>query len=193
MKRYFEGLSAVFCALVLWGAATSQPAQADAGHSHKAAVDQKTMEEMMDIHRGHEHEHDFEALKDVSPEDVQRVARFMMDIGLALPPMDSRRGREIFLKKGCVVCHAVNGVGGSVGPSLNAKDMPAPMNAFAFAARMWRGAPAMVQLQQDLLGEIIELNGQELADIIAFAHDGAEQENLRDKDIPAKYRDRVVR
>jgi mono/diheme cytochrome c family protein len=106
--------------------------------------------------------------------------------------MDSHRGRELFLKKGCVICHSVNNVGGAIGPSLNAADMPEPMNAFEFAARMWRGAPAMAQMQQDLLGEFVSLTGQDLADLVAFAHDETEQRKLKNERIPKPYRELIV-
>jgi len=167
-------------------------AWADAGHSHNAPSQQEMLEQMEHMHAGHEHHHDFEAMREMSPEEMQRLMNFMMDIGLALPPMDSHRGREVFLEKGCVVCHSVNNVGGKVGPSLNAADMPRPMNAFEFAARMWRGAPAMAQMQADLLGEVIDLNGQDLADLVAFAHDGEEQSELTDEQIPPQFRNLVA-
>jgi hypothetical protein len=62
--------------------------------------------------------------------------------------------------------------------------MPVPMNPFEFAAKMWRGAGAMVAMQQDELGAQIELNGQELANIIAFVHDAEEQAKFSKADIP---------
>ncbi len=167
-------------------------AWADAGHAHGPANQREMLEQMRNMHGGHEHGHDFEAMGEVSAEDMSRVMNLMMDIGLALPPMDGHRGREVFLNKGCVVCHAVNGVGGAVGPSLNAADMPQPMNAFEFAARMWRGAPAMAQMQEDVLGEVIDLSGQDLADLVAFSHDREEQRELTRQDIPARFRDLIA-
>jgi len=187
----------VVCALALGFAVavgvSLTPAWGDAGHGHGAAHPEETLDHMKEMHRGHRHGHDFEAMEHMSAEDQQRVISLMMDVGLALPPMDSRRGRELFLDKGCIVCHAVNRVGGTVGPALNAADMPKPMNAFEFAARMWRGAPAMAEMQEQVLGEVIKLNGQDLADLVAFAHDEAEQEKLEPDQIPARYRDLIVR
>lgn len=188
---------AILCALalccVLLASVALAPAWADEGHAHSAPNQQEMLEQMQKMHAGHTHGHDFEAMSEMSPEDTQRVMNLMTDIGLALPPMDSHRGRELFLEKGCVICHSVNDVGGRVGPSLNAADMPQPMNAFEFAARMWRGAPAMAQMQEDILGEVIRLSGQDLADLVAFAHDRAEQAELTDEQIPARYRDLVMR
>lgn len=190
MKKPSAVLTPVVVSLALL---VSAPLPLVGDEGHEEPDQQEMLERMKQMHKEHQHGHDFEAMEHMSPADMRRMMATMMDIGLALPPMDSHRGRELFLQKGCVVCHAVNGVGGAVGPALNAADMPEPMNAFEFAARMWRGAPAMVQMQQDMLGDVIELSGQDLADLVAFAHDEAEQRELEPDQIPARYRDLVVR
>ncbi len=98
---------------------------------------------------------------------------------------DPVRGRALFAEKGCVVCHAVNGVGGKAGPALDAQtqmDVPDPVE---FAARMWRGAPAMVELQSLELGYVIYLEAQEIVDLAAFAADAEEQKKLSLADIDA--------
>lgn len=112
----------------------------------------------------------------------------MMSPGLVMPNMDAARGRALFAEKGCVVCHSVNGTGGEDAPLLDAETMDDVMNPFEFAARMWRGAGAMVALQEEELGGQIELTGQELADIIAFVHDADEQKRFSDADIPQEIR-----
>ena len=108
----------------------------------------------------------------------------MMSAGLMMPTMNAARGRELFASKGCVVCHSINGVGGEDAPMLDAEFMDEVMNPFEFAARMWRGAGAMVALQEDELGGQIDLTGEELADIIAFVHDAAEQTRFSMSDVP---------
>ncbi len=164
-------------------------ADAEEGHADGAGMMQGTdmmpssIDEAREIHKQHEHGHDFEAMEEMSIEQMFRVMALMRDIGVVTPPMDAARGREIFVEKACVACHSVNGVGGDLGPSLNAADMPAPMNAFEFAARMWRGAQAMTALQEDMLGEVVSLTGQDLADLVAFAHDEEEQAKLADDHI----------
>ena len=104
--------------------------------------------------------------------------------GLVLPVMDAANGRRLFASKGCVVCHSVNGVGGEDAPMLDAEFMDQPMNPFDFAANMWRGAETMVRLQQDELGGVVQMTGQELADITAFVHDPQEQARFSVDDIP---------
>jgi len=142
------------------------------------------VEEMKEMHKGHGHGHDFEAIERVSPDEMSRIMRAMMDIGLVVPPMNAHSGRELFVTKGCIVCHQINGVGGEIGPSLDAEDMPSPMNAYEFAARMWRGAEAMITMQRELFGDQIQLSGQELLDLVAFAHDAVEQKELTEDQIP---------
>lgn len=119
---------------------------------------------------------------------MHQGAQRMMSEGLLMPMMSPARGRKLFASKGCVVCHSVNGVGGGGAPALDADNMKRPMNPFAFAAKMWRGAEAMIYLQREELGEQIELTGQELADIIAFGHDRGEQAKFSKADIPPRIR-----
>ena len=165
------------------------------GHGHEAAetkADDHSMEQMREMHKAHEHGHDFEAMQHMNQAELARMMAFITDVGIALPPMNSERGRTIFLEKGFIACHAVNGVGGEIGPAFDAAEMPVPMNAFEFAARMWRGANAMIAMQEDeQFGGQIELSGQELADLIAFAHDEKEQAEVAADQIPEKYRSMI--
>jgi len=109
---------------------------------------------------------------------------FVLENGLAIPSFDPVLGRALFASKGCVVCHSVNGIGGEDAPEFSAEYMDEPMSAFDFAAAMWRGAPAMIAMQEEELGEQIELTGEELAAIIAFVHDADEQAKFSQADIP---------
>jgi hypothetical protein len=108
---------------------------------------------------------------------------------LMMPAMDAERGRRLFASKGCVACHAVNGVGGHDATPLDAHTMTRVMNPFDFAAKMWRMAPMMIYAQEEALGEQILFTGEELADIIAFVHDDEEQHKFSEADIPPKIRE----
>ncbi len=182
-------------AIALGFALSGEPAWAgagEAGHGHEAAetkVDETAIEQMREVHKAHEHGHDFEAIEYMNQAELARMLAFITDVGIALPPMNAARGRALFMEKGCIACHSVNGVGGDVGPAINAADMPEPMNAFEFAARMWRGAGAMIAMQEDeQFGGQIELSGQDIADLVAFAHDKTEQAEIEADQIPKKYR-----
>jgi len=67
---------------------------------------------------------------------------------LLVPLASAEEGLKLFVGKGCVVCHAVNGVGGKAAPALDAETDSPYFDVFDFAARMWRGAPTMIVLQE---------------------------------------------
>jgi mono/diheme cytochrome c family protein len=97
---------------------------------------------------------------------------------LLMPMLNSSRGRELFVSKGCVTCHSVNGVGGEDASALDAHEMEPFMGLFDLTAKMWTMAPVMIPAQEDELGDQIQLDGDELANLVAFLHDDVEQANL---------------
>jgi cytochrome c len=102
--------------------------------------------------------------------------------------MNSERGRKLFVDKGCVACHAINGVGGHDAPNMDAHDMPGQMSPFDFAAKMWNHASGMIAAQEGALGEQIYFTGGELADIIAFIHDDEAQHRFSETDLTTEAR-----
>lgn len=106
-----------------------------------------------------------------------------------LPQMDAERGKTLFAERGCVVCHAVNNVGGDIGPSIDASNMNIAREPFEFFARMWRGAEQMLHLQQADLGYQIDFSGQDMADIFAFVQSGEVQERFTEADLPNHIRE----
>ena len=111
---------------------------------------------------------------------------------LALPLANAEEGLKLFVGKGCVVCHQVNGVGGKAAPALDADSDQAYFDVFDFVARMWRGAPTMIVLQEMEMGYQIELSGEDLAHLAAFASDPAVQSTFGEDDIPEVIRDWMV-
>ena len=107
---------------------------------------------------------------------------------LLMPSMNAAQGRKLFADKGCVACHAINGVGGHDATPLDAHTMDRAMNPFEFAAKMWRMAPVMIAAQEQGLGYQIHFTGDELASIIAFVHDDEEQHKFSEADITPKVR-----
>ncbi|MBT6119789.1 MAG: c-type cytochrome [Rhodospirillaceae bacterium] len=107
---------------------------------------------------------------------------------LAMPMMNSNRGMALFVEKGCVTCHAVNGVGGHDATALDAHAMANVMNPFDLAAKMWDVAPYMIAAQEEAFGEQLHFTGEELADIIAFVHDDGVQHRLTEEMITPRIR-----
>jgi len=106
------------------------------------------------------------------------------NVRLAMPMMNAERGMYLFASKGCVACHAVNGIGGHDAKNLDAHTMEQVMNPFDFVAKMWRMAPAMIYAQQEVYGDQILFTGEEIADIIAFVHDDGQQHKFNATMIP---------
>ena len=107
---------------------------------------------------------------------------------VAVPRGDAARGRALFVSKGCVACHAIHEIGGTTAPPLDVEFTPDEVDPLDFVARMWRGAEAMVSMQQSLFGAQLDFTGAELADIIAFVHDPREQRKFSEADVPPAMR-----
>lgn len=114
-------------------------------------------------------------------------------VAVSLKPAVTREvdpvgGKQLFVDKGCVICHSVNGVGGKAAPALDAEIGAPAVDPLDFAARMWRGAPAMIELQAIELGYTIYLTADDIADLAAFAADRDAQRGLSVEDLPATIR-----
>ncbi len=107
---------------------------------------------------------------------------------LRMPNMNPQRGRKLFVSKGCVACHAINGVGGHDATNLDAHTMLPMMNPFDFAAKMWAMAPAMIYAQEEALGGQILFTGDELANIVAFVHNDEAQHDFGEIDLTPEAR-----
>jgi mono/diheme cytochrome c family protein len=82
------------------------------------------------------------------------------------PAQDPVAGSQVFGDKGCVKCHAVNGVGGKVGPDLGRP--PRPRSFFDLAAAMWNHLPRMAERMRALGVARPRLDPREAGDLIAF-------------------------
>lgn len=111
---------------------------------------------------------------------------------LVVPLASAEEGLKLFVGKGCVVCHSVNGIGGKAAPALDVESDQPYFDVFDFAARMWRGAPTMIVLQEMELGYQIALSGDDLAHLAAFASDAEAQSRFSESDIPEVIRDWMV-
>ena len=178
-KRY-PRIAGILVAAVLAAGLASGTVWADAGHDHGPA---KAMTAMPDHQGG--------TLEEAAAGNSGTM-KANGPTALLMPMMDPARGRKVFAAKGCVVCHAMNGVGGNLGPTLDMRGMGA-MNPFDFAAKMWEGAEAMIVLQEEELGGRISLTGQDLADMIAFVHSPSEIAKFSKNDIPHKIWDVLQR
>jgi mono/diheme cytochrome c family protein len=82
------------------------------------------------------------------------------------PTQDPLAGSRVFGEKGCVRCHAVNGVGGQVGPDLGR--LPRPHSFYDLAAAMWNHLPRMAERMRQLGIARPLLDTPQTGDLIAF-------------------------
>jgi cytochrome c2 len=75
-------------------------------------------------------------------------------------------GSLVFGAKGCVKCHAVNGLGGSVGPDLGR--IARRRSFHELAATMWNHLPEMGAKMRELDIERPQMSPREAGDLIAF-------------------------
>lgn len=84
-----------------------------------------------------------------------------------LLPADPNRGWQLFQSKSCIVCHAVKGKGGHVGPELAPRHDRA-MTFVQFAGLMWDHSPRMYRQMQAQKIARPTFSGREMADLVAF-------------------------
>ncbi|MEM7045183.1 MAG: cytochrome c [Pseudomonadota bacterium] len=111
---------------------------------------------------------------------------------VVLPMVDAEEGRRLFVTKGCVLCHAVNGVGGIAAPALEANGGSEQLDLMNFVVRMWNGAQAMIELQAFELGYQIELTGEEIGHLAAFVASPSAQRGFAMQDIPDAMRSWII-
>ena len=123
--------------------------------------------------------------------DTRTYNEALEEVNLTLntQAFDPVEGKRLFVNKGCVICHSVNGVGGTAATALNAPDRLERVDMMEFGARMWHGAPAMIALQRIELGYDIQFTGAELAALVAFGSDRETQRTFSLDDVPEPVQD----
>lgn len=84
------------------------------------------------------------------------------------PAQDPLAGSRVFGSKGCIKCHAVNGVGAKVGPDLGR--VPRTRSFYDLAAEMWNHLPKMAERMRELGIARPHLDPRETGDLIAFLY-----------------------
>ena len=82
---------------------------------------------------------------------------------------DARKGQRVFAEKGCGSCHAIRGVGPSLGPDLGR--VPARhLTMTQVAGALWNHAPAMKQMAGEKGIAWKPFRGSEMRDLIGFLY-----------------------
>jgi mono/diheme cytochrome c family protein len=123
-----------------------------------------------------------EAMKGQGIERPTLTAQELRDLSAFLSPASGRvsdgplyvlpgrpeLGRDLFAEKGCIQCHKVGGVGGSLGPDLVA--LGVRRSPIEFAATIWNKAPAMMKSMASEGIKAPQLKPEEMADIVAYLY-----------------------
>lgn len=79
---------------------------------------------------------------------------------------DPVEGSRLFVRKGCVACHAVDGEGGKVGPDLGR--VSTGRSLLGIAAVMWNHSPRMTEWIKQMKVARPQLKPEEMANLFAF-------------------------
>jgi len=82
------------------------------------------------------------------------------------PLPDPVEGSRLFVSKGCVLCHAVDGEGGKIGPDLGR--VSTGRSLLGIAAVMWNHTPIMTERIKEVRATRPKLKPEEMANLFAF-------------------------
>jgi cytochrome c551/c552 len=85
-----------------------------------------------------------------------------------LLPGNPLEGSRLFTGKGCLRCHAIQGVGGTTGPDLGRRALTRPL--LEIAGVMWNHSPGMEHLFQERRIARPRFESEEMASLLAFLY-----------------------
>ncbi len=103
-------------------------------------------------------------------QEMANLVAFLYSLPYFDDPGNPSRGREVFERKGCAACHGASGRGGAGGPDLTKTLGAVP--PVAIAAAMWNHGFAMEQVARSRGLPWPDLDGRDLADVVAFLRAG---------------------
>ncbi|MEK7994883.1 MAG: c-type cytochrome [Planctomycetota bacterium] len=106
---------------------------------------------------------------DLNHKEVANLFAFLYTARYVDEPGDERRGERLFEAKACTRCHAVRGIGGSIGPDLSAVvgvDTP-----IVWTQAMWNHAPAMEARMRQVGVSWPRFEGREMNDLLAYVRE----------------------
>ena len=99
------------------------------------------------------------------------LVAFLFSVDYFDPPGRPDVGRRLFSDKRCIACHQVGGVGGVIGPNLDAlKPSASPIS---LAAAMWNHGPQMADVMRARGITRPTFQGRDLTDLLAYVGSGA--------------------
>jgi cytochrome c len=87
-----------------------------------------------------------------------------------ITPGNPREGRQVFMGKGCVRCHAVRGEGGKGGEDLGKRAKTFYKSLTQIASSMWNKGPTVLAKMAQTQSGIPKFTPKEMADLLAYLY-----------------------
>jgi cytochrome c len=87
-----------------------------------------------------------------------------------ITPGNPREGRQVFVSKGCVKCHAVRGEGGKGGEDFGKRAKVFYKSLTQIASLMWNKGPTVLARMAQTQSGIPKFSPKEMADLIAYLY-----------------------
>jgi len=97
------------------------------------------------------------------------ISLFASEEGETYPfPEDPLRGSKLFVSKGCVKCHAIWGIGDTLGPDL--AQMSKEQNLLQLTGLLWSHSPKMIEIMQERGVSRPTFTPQEMGDLMGYIY-----------------------
>lgn len=101
-----------------------------------------------------------------TPEDMANLLAYLYVTCYEDESGDPTRGRELFIQKSCIQCHAIGDRGGTLGPNL--KNIGPIDTPIFWSQAMWNHAPAMETRMREFNIPWPKFEGGEMNDLLVF-------------------------
>ena len=102
----------------------------------------------------------------LTPEEMANLFAFLNYTGYLGSAGDPKRGAELFRDRSCSRCHAVGGMGGTIGPPLDR--FKRYISPIVLAAAMWNHGPKMRVVMEQAGIARPQLSGDDIANLLAY-------------------------
>ena len=87
-----------------------------------------------------------------------------------ITPGNPKEGKQVFISKGCVKCHAIRGEGGKVADDLGKKAKTFYKSLTQIASIMWNKGPTVFAKMSQTETGIPKFTPKEMADLMAYLY-----------------------
>jgi len=87
-----------------------------------------------------------------------------------ITPGNPREGKQVFISKGCIKCHAIRGEGGKGGEDLGKRAKTLYTTLTQIASMMWNKGPTVLAKMAQTQSGIPQFTPKEMADLMAYLY-----------------------